>query len=628
MIVHIRRSMVTTLLLSLALLAPLAPAASPGAEKVSSFGAYEGWSTERFDEWVTTSRYVEMRDGVRLAVDVTRPAVDGIPTDEPFPVVWTHSRYHRNPSALARVFDPSAPMGDLSTVDQRPDLQRLVRHGYVFGSVGVRGSGASFGRFEGLFSPAETEDAVELCAWFAAQPWCDGNVGMWGGSYLGITQYMAASKAPPALKAIFPDVAAFDLYELLYPGGVFREDLIRHWDDITDRLDADVPAPPVDGDDDGALLAAAVAEHADNWQVLDGFAAAPFRDDVVPGLDWDVNSPSGFLDEINAAGVPCYHYNGWFDVFVLDALLWFANYEGPQRAAIGPWSHAGMVDPRYGQERMRVAAVEQHRWFDRWLKGIENGVMDEPPLAYALMIGPGEWRWELSETWPPAGVELRTFHFDEGPSGTVESVNDGRLCADPAEVEEGVDEYSVDPTTTTGTATRWDNAVGAALAMDYPGLAENDRRSLTYTSAALAEDLAVVGHPIVRLFVNASHRDADFVVVLEEVDTEGAVHYVTEGVIRGSHRALSEAPWDNLGLPFQRGHRGDPEPLPVDRPAELVFDLHPTANLFDAGHRLRVALFCRDADNLARPPHAKPENRVHVTRGPSASRIELPILLR
>jgi len=154
---------------------------------VSSFGQYEGYSVERFDGWETFSQYVEMRDGVRLAVDVTLPARNGEVTDEALPVVWTHSRYHRR--MLGR------PMPEVF-----PGLQRLLRHGYVVASAGVRGSGASFGVYAGLFSEAETLDAVELIEWFAAQPFCDGNVGMFGSSYLGITQYMAASKRPSALR--------------------------------------------------------------------------------------------------------------------------------------------------------------------------------------------------------------------------------------------------------------------------------------------------------------------------------------------------------------------------------------------------------------------------------------------
>ena len=594
------------------------PLPQDGPEKVSEFGRYEGYSEALFDEWVTSSLYVEMRDGVQLAVDVTRPAVDGVAVEEPFPVVWTHSRYHRNFSSLMR--RPGTSM-----VDVMEPLQLLVRHGYVVAAAGVRGSGASFGRFEGLFSEAETKDAAEIIAWLASQPWSDGNVGMYGGSYLGITQYMAASLDPPALKAIFPDVALFDVYDVLHPGGVFREDMMEHWDGLTRTLDLDMAAPAVDADTDGELLRAAMAEHEDNWDVLGNYGDGNFRDHATESLTYAEHGPSTCLEEIRAAKVPAYHINGWFDVFVLDATLWFANYEGPQRLAIGAWSHAGMPDPALMAERTRLTAVEQHRWFDRWLKGIENGVEDGPRVQYAVMEEPGSWHWRSSETWPPPEAQPTRFWFAGGPSESVESVNDGRLSSSRP-TEAGVfDDYPIDPTTTTGTSSRWDNAVGAGQ-MRYSGLADNDRKALTYTSDTLEEDVLVVGHPVVTLVVTATAGDADFHVLLEEVDENGEVRYVTEGVLRGSLRALSDAPWNNLGLPYQRSFRKDRKRLPADEPTEVVMDLHPTANVFDAGHCMRVVVMGADADNTITGP-VEPPAEVRVFRGAThASSMVLPIV--
>lgn len=600
-------------------------------ECVSEFGRYEGYSEARFDEWVTTSRYLEMRDGVKLAIDVTRPAVNGTAVDEPLPVVWTHSRYHRNPQELARLFaDEGEEVPEIrSMVDAQGDLQRLVRHGYVVAAAGVRGSGASFGRFEGLFSDAETRDAYEITEWLAAQPWSDGNVGMYGGSYLGITQYMAASEAPPSLKAIFPRVAAFDMYDVLYPGGVYRDDMIRHWDQLTQQMDLEWPAPRVDADVEGVMMREAREAHRENWDTSEEYAAGPFRDYASPSLAWlEDGNPTAVLEAIRRAKVPAYHAGGWYDVFVLDATLWWANYEGPQKMVIGAWAHGGMPDEALMRERARLGAVEQHRWFDYWLKGIDNGIMDEPPIHYAVIDDPGEWRWESAETWPPADVEPTPFYLREGPSGSVESVNDGALVESgpPSGQESAYDVYRVDSTTTTGTASRWDNAVGAAPIMQYPELAANDRKSLTYTTAPLERNLTVTGHPVATLFVTATAEDADFYVLLEEVGPEGDVRYVTEGVLRGSHRALAEAPWDNLGLPFQRSFREDRVPLPSDEPTELVMDLHPTSTVFNAGHRIRVTIMGADADNTV-PPPVRPLPTIRIHRSAEyPSRVELPVV--
>ena len=596
------------------------------AGRTSDFGQYEGYSEPIYDGWVNTSRYVEMRDGVKLAVDVTFPTVGGEVAEGPFPVVWTHSRYHRNPGMLLQFFAPEgAEVPEVnSQVDANAALQLLVSHGYVVAAVQVRGGGASFGTYEGLFSEAETDDAREMIEWFATQPWSDGNVGMYGGSYLGMTQYMAASEMHPALKAVFPNVAGLDMYDQLYPGGVYRKDMIDHWGGLTRNLDVNWAAPPVDEDTDGSLLGAAIAEHEDNWDVAVEYAAGRFRDHDIPTLTWAEHGVSGVLDEVKQARVPAYHWNGWYDIFVLDAVLLWANYEGPQKLGIGAWSHAGMPDSLLMAENAHLTAVEQLRWFDYWLKGIDNGIMDEPPIHYAVMNDPGDWSWTSADSWPlPEGDEV-TWYLAEGPSGSVESVNDGVLYPTAATGAEGMDIYDVDLTTTTGTNTRWDNAVGGAPLMIYPDLAANDAKSLTYTTPALEADLNVTGHPVLTLWVSSSTNDADVIVLLEEVDDAGVSHYVSEGVLRASHRELAEAPWDNLGLPFQRSFAEDVRPLPDGEPGELVMDLLPTANVFNAGHRIRVTIMGADADNIELPTAAA-TLRVHRTAA-HPSRIVLPIV--
>lgn len=598
-------------------------------EKVSRFGEYSGYSEERFSEWHETSLYVEMRDGVKLAVDVVRPAVDGQAVDEKFPAVWTHSRYHRNPSELQKIFGGNAKID--SMVDASPDLQRLVKHGYVIVSVGVRGSGASTGQFTGLFSPEETQDAYEITQWLAEQPWCDGNVGMHGASYLGITQYMAASKAPPALKAIFPNVAAFDMYDVIYPGGVYRQDLIQHWDELTTKLDTEWTAPQVATDEDGTMLKKAVRDHARNWEVAENYRASRFRDSSSGGSAYQTHNPAPWLKQINEAAVPAYHWCGWYDVFATDAVIWYRNYEGPQKLAIGSWPHSQTTNPAIMLTRIRLRSAEQHRWFDYWLKGIDNGVMDEPGINLSTLDEPGEWDWSSYNQWPPASATSTTFRFAAGKSNSVDSVNDGLLhLANSAELktaatDDSFDRYEVDYSTTTGSQSRWDNAVGQGV-MVYGDLTDNDRKCLTYTSPPLEYDVTMIGHPVATLFVESEADDADFYVLLEEVDAAGESAYVTEGVLRASHRNLAKADWDNAGLPFQRSFAQDRTPLPKGEVTRLEMDLHPIANVFNKGNRIRIVIMGADSDNTEKPP--VPEGTVITIHRsdeyPSA--IQLPIL--
>ncbi|NLF78513.1 MAG: CocE/NonD family hydrolase, partial [Chloroflexi bacterium] len=157
----------------------LAPAAAQSPDRVSRFGEYQGYSEPLYDEWVRVSQYVPVRDGTRLAVDIFRPAVGGTPVDDPLPVIWTFHRYHR-----ARV----DRAGKLTTIlDQAPELEMMLRYGYVVAAADVRGGGASFGTRDGEFTRQEALDAYDLTEWFAAQPWSNGKIGMYGLSYLAIT---------------------------------------------------------------------------------------------------------------------------------------------------------------------------------------------------------------------------------------------------------------------------------------------------------------------------------------------------------------------------------------------------------------------------------------------------------
>jgi hypothetical protein len=264
------------------------------------------------------------------------------------------------------------------------------------------------------------------------------------------------------------------------------------------------------------------------------------------------------------------------------------------------------------------------RWFDYWLKGIDNGIMDEPDIHYHVMKSPNEWEWRTADEWPLSESNRIKYYFQAGPSESIESVNDGHLSVAKPSDKTGKDYYEVDYTTTSGTATRWDNAVGEGF--DYTSLGENDKKGLTYTTDALEQDLEVTGHPVVYLWVSSPATDGDFFVYLEEVDAEGVSHYVTEGALRASHRAQHEPHYDNLGLPFHRSHEEDVVELEPGEPVELAFDLQPTSNVFNAGNRIRVTITCADKDN-ASTPELSPPPTISVYRNiKKASCISLPVI--
>jgi len=585
-------------------------------ERVSKFGEYKGYSEAIYDSWVRTSQYLTMRDGIKIAIDIIRPAKNGVAAQEPLPAIWTHTRYRR-----ALIKD-----GRVITEADSPFAQQLIKHGYIIAAADVRGSGASFGSWQGIWTREESQDAYEITEWLASQPWCEGKVGMMGGSYLGVTQLMAAGTKPPHLKAIFPIVALFDIYPVGYHGGVFYDDLIRTWSELTKLMDTERVAAPIDDDKDGRLLKEAVEEHKSSRTLIEIMSPLRYRNDkdemsgVMPNYEWH---PAAFIEEINQSGIPIYLWGGWFDSFTKDGFLMFRNFKNAKKIVMGAWSHSSR-DREIAVELIQLAAAEELRWFDYWLKGIDNGIMTEPPIRYQVMIAPKKNEWRTAEKWPLPMELPKKFYFHEGPSGSVKSVNDGILSTKPPSEISGEDNYTVDYTTTTGQASRWDNAVGGGFG--YPDMTANDQKGLTYTTEPLIEDLEVTGHPVVHLWTSSTATDGDFFVYLEEVDRQGFSHYLSEGTLRASHRALHEPYYDNIGLPFHRSLKEDAVELKPGEVAELVFDLQPTSNVFNASHRIRITLTCADKDNASTPVLSPPPTVTIFRNTEHASFVSLPVI--
>jgi len=398
---------------------------------------------------------------------------------------------------------------------------------------------------------------------------------------------------------------------------------------------------PVDNDPDGALRDAAVEEHADNlWahEMLqqDGARFRDWKLEVEAGdhVSWDSTGTSDDWAGMDASGIAIYHLAGWLDIYATQQPMAFANLpNATQKMMIGPWIHSG----GYGGS---VHKAEFLRWYDHWMKGIDTGVLDEAPVHYYVMQGnhtlPNDAEvslsldeeraedpatWLASDSWPPPGLETRRFSL----------AADGVLAAGDGGAA-GQDNYTVDYSSSVGSFSRWMNGHGARR-QDREGTtfldersAENER-ALSYTTEPLTEDLTVVGHPIVHLTVTSTHDDGDFFVYLEEVDSDGSSHYVTEGALRASYRAVDEAPWNDLGLPFHRGRTEDVEPLPGE-PAELAIDLMATAITFDEGHRLRLTIAGADAANheLYPDPTGASAPTVTIHRGgEDGSWLSLPV---
>ena len=540
-------------------------------ERISKPGEYNGYSEPLYQSYEASSQYITMRDGIKLAADIYRPTQDGTVVDTPLPVIWSHVPYHRENFSYMADF--------------------LVKYGYVVGAVDARGTGASYGTYVLPPSPEDSQDEYDITEWFAAQPWSDGNIGMFGMSTLADFQMTAAGAKPPHLKAIFPEYGEFDYYDQAYPGGVFEYLGISEWSIVMDELDDEGKA--VDEDEDGSMLQAALLEHQANSDIFKLTESLPFRDSQEAQSDSQIyltNAPNAFLSEVKDSGVAVYLWGGWLDLYTPDTLIWFKNLSNPRKIVIGPWSHAEYGTPDH--------MIEHLRWFDYWLKGIDNGIMQEAQIYY-YTIGPEEKAgWHTALQWPLPDVKLTNYYFSGEPSGSVESANDGYLSLSMSADAIGLDNYVVDYSTTNGLMTRWQSDSGEMILKQKRN--DADTKGLTYTTSPLTSEVEVTGYPVIHLWVSSTTKDGDFFVNLEDVDESGNSYLITEGILRASHRALSTPPFDNLGLPYHRSYAEDVAELP-NKPVELVFNLYPTSYIFDTGHRIRITITCSDKDNFITP---------------------------
>jgi hypothetical protein len=615
--------------------------------KVSEFGKYQGYSEAIYDGSKRISEYLTLSNGTRLAYDLILPTKGGVPAGKPLPVLFKYTPYLRTftifdkdgKNIIADLFDLGwkeramlrvrywiSDRGHLmDPLFRTKYLENLIKHGYAVLVVERPGTGASFGVMNASFKVG-AEEVNEILNWAAAQKWCNGKIGMYGDSFQAMIQFAAAAAGNPRLKAIFPASSGFDTYSsVTFPGGVLNKTFASFFSWSTSLLER-VPTS-VDSDKDGSLLAQArkerggstLAKQSEVW-----FRKFPFRDSVTPDGNriWEGSANLyPLLGRINQAGVPVYMTTGWYDLFsgADDMFFWYANLTVPKRLLVRPADHSEVEKNQFDLD----FGAEVHRWFDYWLKGIDNGIMKEPPIYYYVMGASNKGAWRTSDQWPLAMQKMTLFYFGEGKTGTVASVNDGFLRPESPVHKDGTDAYTVDYSTTSGKYSRW---YAVNWPRNYPDMQANDRKALTYTTPPLEKDVEVTGHPEVHLWLTTDSSDLDAFVYLEEVDASGNSTYITEGTLRASHRKLSRAPYNNLGLPFHSHYQSDLEPIPAGQPVELVFRLLSTSHRFAKGSRIRIAVAFADADNYE-TPLIDPAPKLRVLRDKDhPSFVELPVV--
>ncbi|MBA2738705.1 MAG: CocE/NonD family hydrolase [Nocardioidaceae bacterium] len=578
------------------------------------------------DLHIEKSVQVAMRDGVRLATDVYRPAEEG-----------------RFPTIVSRLpYDKELPIVSFSF-----DTLRAVQAGYVVVVQDCRGRYASQGDFTAFVD--EAADGADAIAWAAAQPWSTGAVGMVGGSYFGATQWLAATQAPAALRAIAPFVTTDQYYESwAYQGGAFQLGFNLHWcllslglGELLRRLGAGTATP-----EQFAELVVAVDGNDELYRRLP-LTDMPLLDELAPYYQdwlahpcydgyWQATAPRESYDQIV---VPALNMGGWYDLFLKGTI---ANYLGmkehggseqarrQQRLVIGPWAHgplAGWFPERSyglmsGTDASDITGL-QLRWFDQLLKGEETGVEGDKPVRLFVM-GVDEWRDE--DDWPLPDTDYVDYFLHSGGHANT-AAGDGRLSVDgPADEPEDVYLYDPrDPVPTVGGPTFLPGLfIGANAGPRDQRDVERRQDVLSYTSEPLAESLTVIGPVALVLHGSSSAPDTDFTGKLVDVWPDGRAEVLADGILRARYR-------DSFS---------EPSLLEPGQVYELRIDLVATANVFAVGHRIRLDVsssnfprFDRNTNTGATIATDGPDdvqqavNRVHHT-SVHPSRLVLPVIRR
>jgi putative CocE/NonD family hydrolase len=500
---------------------------------------------------------IPMRDGIELAASVCLPHR----SERPAPAIVTITPYDKT-----------------GAIGPGTEAEFFQRHGYAFVVVDCRGRGKSEGEWRAFFN--DPDDGHDVIEWVARQPWCTGKVGTTGLSYAGWTQWAAASRRPEHLVCMVSSSAAGRWQEEIpYTSGCFQ--LFFGWwvYAVRRRINERGGLREIDWDDVLRTLPLdAIGDFIDpSGQTWRDLMDHDTLDELWQSIRFDEN-----YDQLD---YPCLHVTGWYDLEDLAGA--FHHFErmmaqspaaNRQRLIVGPWSHVMTRRPHhtYGGIAFGEAAAPDMnhvhlRWFEYWLKGVENGVLAEAPVQ---LFEPGSNRWVESDRWPLATTEVALALRFDGEAGTLAPEAD-------AATEPRAYRYDpLDPAPTQIDVTRYP--------FENPPL---DQRAvearddvLTWTSEPLLSDLVLSGWPALDLTVSSDCDDTEFHVKITDVGPDGASLKVAQGCLRASYR-------ESLTHPV---------PLVPGEPAPLRIELWPSQHCFRAGHRIRVSVTSSDFPWFAR----------------------------
>lgn len=486
---------------------------------------------------------IELRDGVRLSTNIYRPDAPGR-----FPVLLNRTPYG------------NGGKGSRFT-------HYFVKHGYVVIAQDTRGRFESEGVFDALQS--EAQDGYDTQQWIGKQSWSNGKIGTYGGSYVGFTQWMPAPLQSPGLVTMVPVVTFSDFHEEVYQNGAFRLELWGLWSyEMTAPYSVNIDSGVPQSDDILMTLPLMDQEKKLGWRVpfLRDWLAHPEHDRY-----WDRTCIGTGYSKIRASA---YNIGGWYDLFLNGTLTNFTNMthssidpeiRKKQKILIGPWIHnlgtRKVGDLDFGESAELNETELMKQWFDNQLKGIDNGILDEPPIKIFVM---GINRWRYENKWPLARTDYKTFYFHSGGSANTLS-GDGLMDTIPSN-DSAYDKYVYDPENPVRT-------IGSMGPYDQRSI-ETRNDVLIYDTRILQEDMEVTGPVKAVVYASSSAKNTDFTAKLVDVYPDGTAIRICEGIIRADHR--------NPSLP--------PSNIEPGKIYKYHIDLWATSNVFKKGHKIRVEI--------------------------------------
>jgi hypothetical protein len=559
-------------LVSLAVLALVATAIARQPEK----HPYTNLSPPQYETIIEYEVKVPMRDGVRLAANIVRPKAPGR-----FPAVISYVPYGKDPNPF------------------------FAQRGYVTVFAEGRGTGTSEGVMADYFLEQASQDGYDLVEWVARQPWCDGNVGLWGGSYGAINATRIAALGPPHLKAIAVNSSYANFFgDHWYPGGV-RTNHPYAWHGVMNLLATMLRGPIYDDGKGGKRVA------LDLWKrhIAENGWRNFFRS------QWEHTSYDEYWKEKDlrskyaSFAVPTLQFGNYFD-HARNHDECYQNYlvlkakQVPQKLIVGPWDHGG-GGAKYVLNYQLITLA----WFDRFLKGIDTGITREPPVTIFVMR---QNRWRFEQDWPIARTRFTKFYLTRAGTLTLKGPN-----------RPGSLRFTYRP---------W---VGSAAGPygtwfdfkydDYlvqPDQRVDEAESLTFTSDELAQDLEVTGMAEINFYAASSADNTDFTVKLSDVLPNGKSELVTRGWVNSSYRESNLNPRRPEEWKFV-----PPSPIAPGKVYRYRFTLQNISYLFKKGHRIRVTI--ASSDWPSNWPNPKPaENEIYFASPDQrdASYILLPVI--